>query len=702
MDGKYGVDGVGGRGGIAARVVRSIMTALVALLGIAVPWERDAQAQCGVGWALAAGNGPGSYEICYDEARGKTVLFGGTTTYEWDGVSWTTAATVGPPDRGAGAMVYDPIGQRCLLFGGYSSQGPRKDLWSWNGSSWTQLASAPAEASGRGDFAMAFDRGRNKLVVHGGWPGSGALLTDTLEWDGATNTWQRWPSGAIGNRYAHRMAYDEARGEIILHGGYYFTNKNDTWRWNGSTWSLASTTGPARYVFGMTYDSARQQLILHGGTTCCGEVEYGQTYVWNGTAWTLCPVQGPPRGYMNIAYDRVRDVIVLPGGMGPTPTGRAYVPETWELAMSVQPTTRNVPSAYATIQAAVDAAVAGDTVLVEPGIYPESVNLRGKSIIVRSAVPGGATIAAPQGARSVVASSGEPASCRVIGFRITRGSKWGGGAHVVGASPVFDSCRFEGCRNNTGGGALVEGGSPQFIACRFTDCFVDGVGGGLYGGGGAIRSVGASVTAERCYFQNCTGGQGTIMMQEGGGSSVLRYCTLIGAGETEGWWIYNVGSSFTIEDCDFDSMRGIVLFGWSPYTVRRSAFRNITGGRVMEIRYGTTVIENCEFQRCQVDGYLFGVIYSGVYSMSGSRICNSSTPYFQGPWNDLGGNDLNALCSCFGDLDGDGVVGGPDLTMVLTGWQNGPGSTIGDLSGDGETNGADLGLLLVNWGTCPQ
>jgi len=659
-------------------------------------------AQCGIGWTLGTGSGPGGYEICFDEFRAKTVLFSGTTTYEWDGVEWVAVATSGPPERGAGAMVYDPIGRRCLLFGGYSSAGPRKDLWSWNGKAWTELGVAPAEAAGRGDFAMAFDRGRNRLVIHGGWPGSGSLLTDTLEWNPTDGTWQRWATSSIGFRYAHRMAYDEARGEIILHGGYYFTNKNDTWRWNGSAWSLASTTGPARYVFGMTFDSARSQVILHGGTTCCGEVEYPQTWVWNGSAWTQCALQGPARGYMNIAYDRARDVVVLPGGMGPTPTGRAYVPETWELAMSVQPNVLLVPSAYSTIQAAVDAAVPGDTVLVAPGTYEESVNLRGKAIVVKSEVLRGARVLAPEGTRSFVAAKGETAQSRIVGFRIGRAGAWGGGAHVVGSAPVFDTCTFDDCRNHTGGGALVEGGSPQFLGCQFLDCWIDGAGGGPYGGGGAIRSVGGSVTVDRSVFARCYGAQGDIMMQEGGGASVIRRSTLVGADGISGWWIYNVGSSFTIEDCQFDSLRGIALFGWSPYTVRRTTFRDITGGRVMEMRSGQTVIEDCAFERCVGEGYLFGVVYGGTYALSNSTFCASSTPLFQGAWSDLGGNDFNASCTCFGDIDGNGGIDGGDLAIVLSGWQSGPGFTAGDLNGDGEADGQDLALLLANGGPCPQ
>ena len=630
---------------VCAAWINTVVCTLQCLLGFA----SVAHAQCGVGWALAAGDGPGAYEICYDESRARTVLFSGTTTYEWDGTTWETVAISGPPDRGAGAMVYDPIGQRCLLFGGYSIQGARKDLWSWNGVRWTYLSAGPSDASGRGDFAMAFDRGRNRLVVHGGWPGGGQLLSDTLEWDPTTNTWQGWASSPIGNRYAHRMAYDEARGEIILHGGYYFTNKNDTWRWNGSTWSLASTSGPARYVFGMTYDSGRSQLVLHGGTTCCGEVEYTQTYVWNGIAWSQCAQQGPARGYMNIAYDRAREVIVLPGGMGSTPAGRAYVPETWELAMA-----RRVPTDYPTIQSAVDASVDGDTVLVDPGIYVESVNLRGKAITVRSLVVGGASVLAPQDARSFVAVSGEPSAMRVVGFRIGRADSWGGGAATTSSSVVFENCTFEGCRNHTGGGALVSGGSPSFIRCHFTDCIVDGAGGGLYGGGGAIRSVGGSVTIDYCAFDNCCGAQGRIMMQEGGGSSVMRHSTLRGIEGIAGSWIYNVSSSFTIEDSVFDSMEGAALFGWSPYTVRRCTFRNITGYSVMDMRFGQQIVDSCRFEQCHVV-YMFAVTYSGTYALGNSTFCDCSTPTFQAGWSDLGGNVFNATCPCKQDSDADGT-----------------------------------------------
>ncbi len=49
----------------------------------------------------------------------------------------------------------------------------------------------------------------------------------------------------------------------------------------------------------------------------------------------------------------------------------------------------------------------------------------------------------------------------------------------------------------------------------------------------------------------------------------------------------------------------------------------------------------------------------------------------------------------FGDLNGDGVVDGADLGLLLNSWG---GDGVADLNGDGVVDGADLGILLNNWG----
>lgn len=47
------------------------------------------------------------------------------------------------------------------------------------------------------------------------------------------------------------------------------------------------------------------------------------------------------------------------------------------------------------------------------------------------------------------------------------------------------------------------------------------------------------------------------------------------------------------------------------------------------------------------------------------------------------------------DLDGDGVVGGSDLGLMLVAW--GSNDATADLDGDGVVGGPDLGLLLAGW-----
>jgi hypothetical protein len=58
--------------------------------------------------------------------------------------------------------------------------------------------------------------------------------------------------------------------------------------------------------------------------------------------------------------------------------------------------------------------------------------------------------------------------------------------------------------------------------------------------------------------------------------------------------------------------------------------------------------------------------------------------------------DLSDLCT--GDLNGDLVVNGADLGLMLVAFSGSDPNA--DLNNDGVVNGADLGLMLVAWGDC--
>lgn len=103
--------------------------------------------------------------------------------------------------------------------------------------------------------------------------------------------------------------------------------------------------------------------------------------------------------------------------------------------------------------------------------------------------------------------------------------------------------------------------------------------------------------------------------------------------------------------------------------------------------------------------YIVGLSMAGV-----SPVVGASLPFYYCYNLGLDEEDHEAACeyadlyvACTLDLDGDRVVDGTDLGVLLGEFgSRGDGGGIGDLNRDGMVNGADLGLLLGGWGyVCP-
>ena len=89
--------------------------------------------------------------------------------------------------------------------------------------------------------------------------------------------------------------------------------------------------------------------------------------------------------------------------------------------------TIHVPADQPTIQAGINAASNGDTVLVSTGTYYENINFNGKAITVTSASGPAATIIDGSKAynATVTFSSNETLSSVISGFTIQNGYYWG-------------------------------------------------------------------------------------------------------------------------------------------------------------------------------------------------------------------------------------------------------------------------------------
>ncbi|MCI0587151.1 MAG: hypothetical protein L0323_09960 [Planctomycetes bacterium] len=152
-------------------------------------------------------------------------------------------------------------------------------------------------------------------------------------------------------------------------------------------------------------------------------------------------------------------------------------------ATSPAQSTLDVPGTYATIQAAIAAAVNGDTVLVAPGTYAGPVNFLGKAITVRSSAgPFATTISGGSGGRVVRFETGEGRSSVLEGFTVTGGTSTGGsGGGGVGCSasgPTIRDCRITGNVASMNGGGFsysdLGAGSAPPVGPLLVGCTISG------------------------------------------------------------------------------------------------------------------------------------------------------------------------------------------------------------------------------------
>lgn len=323
-------------------------------------WEWD-----GVNWLNRTFPGPAPtararHAAAYDSVRQRLVLFGGNVggspsndTWEWDGTVWHLAApTITPPARTDHCMAYDPVRQRTVLFGGAGAT-TLADTWEWDGGNWQQII-APSAPSPSVSVSATWDPGRRRVVVASGggstvqlydWDGvswtlraptpaprgrelpvfaadtvrgtlllgfgsaGGSRLTDL--WELAGNGWVERLVAHPTQRFGAGVAYDEVRGEVVLHGGASpdLSILSDTWVYDGAAWSRRAASGPRKYSHALTFDANRGVVLAFGDSD-------DQLWQWDGSTWSQLPAAVRPaaRNYPAMTYDRRRGRAVLFGG----------------------------------------------------------------------------------------------------------------------------------------------------------------------------------------------------------------------------------------------------------------------------------------------------------------------------------------------------------------------------------------------------
>jgi hypothetical protein len=156
------------------------------------------------------------------------------------------------------------------------------------------------------------------------------------------------------------------------------------------------------------------------------------------------------------------------------PSSVGYCPGSLSFTVTYVPgahaATIRVPQDHATIQSAIDAAVDGQTIIVDPGTY-QGFQLQAKTVdIVPSSTNGSVVIQAP-GARGIVFGPGADGSS-VSGCTIEGAGASGGGIEVQSANGIqLADCEIRASAASSGAGIRVTaGGSVRMLRGSISGC----------------------------------------------------------------------------------------------------------------------------------------------------------------------------------------------------------------------------------------
>ncbi len=243
---------------------------------------------------------------------------------------------------------------------------------------------------------------------------------------------------------------------------------------------------------------------------------------------------------------------------------------------------------YLTIQEGINAAEAGNTVLVHPGTYVENINYNGKNITVASlfltsqdtTYISQTIIDGNQNGSVVTFVSCEDSTAVLSGFTITNGNyDYGGGIICDNSSPIISFCIISyntgwyggGCSfdNNsiptienctitfnsaggTGAGIKCNSSSPLIISCTISNNTSVGT---SEGWGGGIRCSNISnPIIENCFIENNEANFGGGINCFDNSSPTVTNCSIIGnTASTGGGGIWCEESSPTIMNCEISN-----------------------------------------------------------------------------------------------------------------------------------------------------
>ena len=328
----------------------------------------------------------------------------------------------------------------------------------------------------------------------------------------------------------------------------------------------------------------------------------------------------------------------------------------------------HVPGDSTTIQAGIDGALNGDTVLVAAGTYTgdgnRDIRFDGKAILVKSeAGPEATTINLQKipGYRAFVIEDYEDTTSIIDGFTVrdngVEGTGGMGGCIMCEASPTIRNCNFTGCIAGLGSAIYVSSNNNPIISdCTFTNDT-------SYSG---TVCFGVYATVIGCSFIENYGELGQIHCYGNSeyGSYVIKSCTFANNGPSllsAGIYMRDF-ASLHVENCLF-----FYGFGWSNIYCEAGC------GDVEIVSTDMYDLSGSEWDSC----------FAAFQGINGNF---SADPLFCDPEN--GDYSISALSPCAPAHNSSG--------RYIGALKVGCGFVCGDANGDSETNVADA-VYMINF-----